>query len=840
MFTRRRSGLIDCMHIHIQNFMNAIRNTTTSLLAATCLFAMKPVLYADTVDIVRDGKPQAAIVVPAEPAEMNQRLRGWTTMDAAVVLRDYIQRSTGAKLPIVREDESAPGGNVILLGHTGRARDALGIDPHGLPGEGYRIKAFDGGVAIVGEIDDDGVDRGTLFGVYDFLERFADVRWYFPGEIGTIVPSRESITVPVDFDIDNQPYFEVRVGGISHWAPELAREWHPALRFGTRKGLVANHTHEAWPDIYGESNPEYFGIRADGTKGLTDARARSGQSLSFLCHSEPGLLRQHVKNVDEYFRTGDTTPWRGGVGPRGNNIPFGPSDTREFCHCESCKAEHTPERGFYGRSSNLHMNYVRKYAEEVAKRHPDAVIWTLAYDHYQQPPTNIDRLPDNVGVTLVMTPSITSQAYPAIDEENRQLIADWFELVGRDRERLIIWDFFVYPHFFFLAPTEIPNLYQDMVGLIRDKSLGMFNNGFNFRGDDGRTARRVLTYRMVWLMHQLLWNPDMDMDQARRDWSHDLFGPAGDDMEAFYKLLEDRWENAQWDQRPFRVAVSERSVYQLTYPPDVVAELKRMLDAALSKTEAGTAYRKRLEWFIDKAYEPFFQECAKHHRASGEIPVHKARRVVGVPEQDIEAFWGKIQPSLTTRENVTGEDVEDESTIKVAYDENYLYVYAQLEFNTDDDADSARAATGGAMEGQMATGEVGSSVNQGDMFVIHFKPDNADGYLELAVDTGTGLFSSGEDVMQIRGFNTSHTAQPWNAENVSVTAFINGNVRTLVIAIPWDDIPGIGEGAPERLRTQFIRWDRSYRHRFTSWVTTQSTWDYTVARFGWLDFTDAK
>ena len=34
-------------------------------------------------------------------------------------------------------------------------------------------------------------EQGTMYAVYDFLERFAGCRFYFPGELGTILPRTE-------------------------------------------------------------------------------------------------------------------------------------------------------------------------------------------------------------------------------------------------------------------------------------------------------------------------------------------------------------------------------------------------------------------------------------------------------------------------------------------------------------------------------------------------------------------------------------------------------------------------------------------------------------------------
>ena len=56
-------------------------------------------------------------------------------------------------------------------------------------------------------------EHATLFGVYEFLERFAGVRFYFPHALGTIVP-RKPLVLP-GFDIFERPDAVVRhFGGI--------------------------------------------------------------------------------------------------------------------------------------------------------------------------------------------------------------------------------------------------------------------------------------------------------------------------------------------------------------------------------------------------------------------------------------------------------------------------------------------------------------------------------------------------------------------------------------------------------------------------------------------------
>ena len=105
-----------------------------------------------------------------------------------------------------------PGVAHIFVGASEWAACA-GILADGLARDAFTIRADGRDVYIVGR-DDPKVDtrhsiysphtgvwdqlheHATLFGVYEFLESYAGVRMYFPGELGTIVPRSAAIIMP--------------------------------------------------------------------------------------------------------------------------------------------------------------------------------------------------------------------------------------------------------------------------------------------------------------------------------------------------------------------------------------------------------------------------------------------------------------------------------------------------------------------------------------------------------------------------------------------------------------------------------------------------------------------
>ena len=68
------------------------------------------------LDVVRDGKPVARIVVPDEADSYTTQAAGW--------IRDYVKKATGAELAVVPEGQDTGQGPRLALGATKAARQA--------------------------------------------------------------------------------------------------------------------------------------------------------------------------------------------------------------------------------------------------------------------------------------------------------------------------------------------------------------------------------------------------------------------------------------------------------------------------------------------------------------------------------------------------------------------------------------------------------------------------------------------------------------------------------------------------------------------------------------------
>ena len=107
------------------------------------------------------------------------------------------------------------------------ASDKYKLAPPTKP-EGLRIESFERGVAILGEVKPAGVDnvareidRGTLHGVYEFLERIVGYRFFIhvPKEpdLGIVTPVVKTLTVPADYKLELVPDFPYRDCAFETW-----------------------------------------------------------------------------------------------------------------------------------------------------------------------------------------------------------------------------------------------------------------------------------------------------------------------------------------------------------------------------------------------------------------------------------------------------------------------------------------------------------------------------------------------------------------------------------------------------------------------------------------------
>jgi len=186
-------------------------SSCVAVLACCTTTASSAEARSSRVEIVRDQQPRATIVTPDDPVLVVRR--------AAEELQYHLRKSTGANLGIVPESHAAAQPSRasrlphrIYLGDCSATR-AAGIDPKGLPPAGFVIRLIRNDLFFAGHDSDGAIGsawaptrHGTLFAVYEFLDRELGVRWLWPGELGEVIPARSDLIL-TDCRYEGEPPF---------------------------------------------------------------------------------------------------------------------------------------------------------------------------------------------------------------------------------------------------------------------------------------------------------------------------------------------------------------------------------------------------------------------------------------------------------------------------------------------------------------------------------------------------------------------------------------------------------------------------------------------------------
>jgi hypothetical protein len=433
---------------------------------------------------------------------------------ASEELRDFVKRMTGAVLPIQTDAEALPA-KAILLGMTRYTKDALGeaVDLQRLGDDGFRLKACSPHLVIAGS----GV-RGTLYGVYELLERYGGCRWY--ASFYEVIPKLDSLSVPDTLDDTQVPAFVMRE---PFWFDMFEGDFAARSRAnGNRMQLDEKHggkirfggglfVHTFYrlmsPDEFFGEHPEYFS-EINGKRVADHAQ---------LCLSNPDVLRICTERLLERIRKD----------PDAKLYSLSQNDWRGYCTCGKCRA--LDEREGTPAASVIH--FVNQVAEQVEKEFPHAWIETLAYQYTRTPPKTIrprhNVVPRLCTIECDFSLPLNVSPYP----QNTRFVEEiqgWSKLT----DKLYIWDYTTnFAHY--VGPHPNFGCLQGNVQFFRDNHVvGLFEQG----AYQGRHAE--FAELRAWILAKLLWNPDQDINALYDDFFNGYYGKAAPIVRRYWADLQ--------------------------------------------------------------------------------------------------------------------------------------------------------------------------------------------------------------------------------------------------------------------------------------------------------------
>jgi antitoxin (DNA-binding transcriptional repressor) of toxin-antitoxin stability system len=591
----------------------------------------------ENLTLASDGRWAARIVLPADSNSIAQF--------AAQELQAFLTQSLGQSIPIVDLPQDQ-GVNLIISKNADALQ--LGLDVASLPRDGFYIHVHQNNVYLLGRDDQSVVmdqviekglwaqcfERGTLFAVYDFLERFVGVRFYFPGDMGTIIPSHNDLIIK-RIERRDRPDMTVRRTTLhsGQWYDPSVDDkqqqrqlnlYQYRMRFETQY-LPSNHglTRLGLLERFGETHPEYFALMSNGQR---DHRS----DIASLKH--PGHLCYNSRIKDEIiadamsFFKGENASIRGIIAGWHRGKPahawsqaaFGSgvfnlmlADGRRYCQCDLCRPNLS---GSKEQASQYLWQYFIDIAQQVntqfKQQHPQLpqpVFSTTAYADYRLPPDN--PLPENY-LIQVATYGPWRDSQSAAGKRDDQLIKTWVKKLGH---RVWLWNYATKEAGGLELP-DIPNPTPNAIGRYYAQQSPQIFGAFM----QSETDRDIYAYLTRYVFYKAMWDTQTDVKQLLAEHHRLMFGKAAGVMAQIFDQYESIWidqiANRVVDTPvgPVAAPPTANELWESIYNTAVMDQLGRRFDKAMQLTTSDSQATQRIAFMFEQYHKPLIEARKKH------------------------------------------------------------------------------------------------------------------------------------------------------------------------------------------------------------------------------------
>ena len=428
---------------------------------------------------VKEGKAVSRIIV-ADKDTINRK--------AADLLQDFVQRISGARLPIVENAKAKKGDIVIGQGNT-----------EGLTEDGFRLATQEGILRI-----SSGGDKGAIYGVVTLLDDYLGVEYYTDHTY--TLEKKPTIEIP-ELDRAENPSFRYRqTQSYAIQEDPIYKMW---FRLEEPNEVFANnlwvHTFDKiLPSAeFGESHPEYY--------SYINGERRPG-AASQWCLTNPEVFEIVAHRVDSIFR----------ANPDKKMISISQNDGNfTNCTCPACKALDEQEGGTPS-GSLIH------FLNKLAARFPDKEFSTLAYLFTMHPPKQVKPLPN---VNIMLCDIDCRREVPLTDNASGQDFMRAMEGWSKISDNIFVWDYGINFDCYLSPFPNFPILQKNMQ-LFKDHHVTMHFS--QIAGSKCGTFTEMRAY----IVSKLMWNTQQDVDSLMKQFMQGYYGAAAPYLYQYEKLLE--------------------------------------------------------------------------------------------------------------------------------------------------------------------------------------------------------------------------------------------------------------------------------------------------------------
>lgn len=484
---------------------------------------------------------------------------------AAERLGHYLSKITGSNISTVTNTDA-------------EYRITVGTAQTDAPDGSYTITSTDTELVILGS-----GNKGTINGVYAFLEKFCGCRWY-EAQV-TVIPENDALTVPSGINVEYTPFFEyTETDTASAYDPEfsiangltggiykyLSPEQGGAVEYiGLPSHTLVNQFCK--PADYYEEHPEYFSL-VNG-KRTQSQLCLTNEDVKDIVTAEALALIEKQHKPESSLQILSVTQ----------------ADNELYCQCENCRALDS--------ANGSQAGTVLTFANEIAARikaagdYDNLAIDTFAYQYSRKAPTNVRPRED----VIIRLCSIECCFGHTLDDpkckpnaEFMQDLRKWSEIC----DRLYIWNYN-------LNCDESINIYANFGVLQRDVQIfcennvkGIYQQGIYYINESDAEFAEMKTY----LLSKLMQNPYIDFESEMLGYLIGVYGPGGKHLKEFIDIVTDHAVNGfkhlyfKEDSRFSLPGMSSREISRC----DELWELAK--DEAENEEQLNQILRSELSW----------------------------------------------------------------------------------------------------------------------------------------------------------------------------------------------------------------------------------------------------
>ncbi len=505
---------------------------------------------AQSLQLASNGRSEYRIVVRQNPTKVDTL--------AAQELVSFFEQSTGVKLPVVTDDVAAMP-EEIVLGETNRLKlNAIPANLQPQTKDGFVIYLQNKKLFILGK-----VRRGTLYGVYDFLEQELGVRFLSPDL--THVPKHSTLQVGVksrkydpDFEHRNlhlaDPQWSLRQrlngsDGVKGIDVHLGGTAFIRPKFVHTFGMLVP------PEKYFAEHPEYYALH-EGKRVAADYSGVGGQ----LCLANPAVQDIMVQTAKEWLKN-YTSDNRFYDADEQALVSISVNDNGIICECELCANVNREE----GSTQGTLIRAVNKVAQAIEGDYPNARIETLGGYSLG---SGLPKTKPHRNVLIRFATDDWDMLQPSTADTNRAATA-----------RIKAWAQFSPVIYTWNYNTVIANHYKPYPNLTNLGDQVRFQRDHNVKGyfsESTRSRRAAFQDLRNYVLARTLWRPDLDSRKLVEEYCNLSYGPAAKHILQYVDTI-DRHARAQ---NKTLLWTDGTRVDNIVYEYPFVLEMNALLQAA--------------------------------------------------------------------------------------------------------------------------------------------------------------------------------------------------------------------------------------------------------------------